>query len=250
MMNLLINEWMKAWYGRKVWIFMSVMGVAVTFTFFVALLMNMNFDLMITTEDFITVGSAMSFFVILYSFVLITGAISGEFASGTIKQLLIRPVSRHRILLSKWVASLLLSIGLYALMMLVIFLFGLFFPHQQSLVDTLIDAGLFVLYATPTFVFYVSFATLVAVITRNTAVTVVITILPYFFADIFLMIANQYEWTQWVVFRHIDVFTNYHPASFFEPPFESMWASIGFLGLHIAVFLAVSHIVFKKRDVI
>lgn len=172
--------------------------------------------------------SAMSFFVILYSFVLITGAISGEFASGTIKQLLIRPVSRHRILLSKWVASLLLSIGLYALMMLVIFLFGLFFPHQQSLVDTLIDAGLFVLYATPTFVFYVSFATLVAVITRNTAVTVVITILPYFFADIFLMIANQYEWTQWVVFRHIDVFTNYHPASFFEPPFESMWLRLAF----------------------
>lgn len=95
-------------------------------------------------------------------------------------------------------------------------------------------------------------ATLIAVLTKSTALTIIITFAPMFFSSIIQLFIHQYEWSKWIVISHIDVFSNYYSNEmiFMEPPFESMWGSLAFLGAHIVVILIAAHLVFKKRDVL
>ncbi|GAK07826.1 ABC transporter permease [Geomicrobium sp. JCM 19038] len=250
MKGLVINETLKAWHGRRIGLAMMMMSILILFIFIVAIAIDQSFGLLLTTEEFVTIGSVLHIFIMLYSFVLVTGAISGEASTGTIKQLLIKPVSRHRVLLSKWLTNLVISFLLYCFVLALLFAFGLFFPHVVPLSSTFYYLFETALYTTPSLIFYVALATLIAVITKNTAVTIVLTILPYFFADLFVLLAAEYDWASWIVFAHIDVFNNYNPVSLAPAPFPSMWASIGFLLIHIALMLAIAHVIYKRQDVL
>lgn len=81
MIGLIHNEWLKSWYGRKMWLFSIVMAVFMVGALGIALLVQANTDITIAAEDFSEI-SVMLFptFIMLYGVVLIAGAIAGEHA--------------------------------------------------------------------------------------------------------------------------------------------------------------------------
>ncbi|GIN10355.1 ABC transporter permease [Shouchella clausii] len=252
MIGLIHNEWLKSWYGRKMWLFSIVMAVFMVGALGVALLVQANTDITIAAEDFSEI-SVMLFptFIMLYGVVLIAGAIAGEHANGTVKQLLIRPTSRTKILISKWAGNFLLAGLAFGLLVLVTTAAGLIaFQSDITVLEIIKDTAVTALYQLPTLVFYMALATLIAVLTKSTALTIIITFLPMFFGSIVQFFIVRYEWSKWMVLSHIDFYSNYHEFGTMPEPFANMWASLGFLAAHIALILLVAHVVFQKRDVL
>ncbi len=254
-MGIIYNEWLKSWYGRKIWLFALIMLLFIGGAVALFLFTQSQMDSAMTANEFAEISVyAFPTFVMLFGVVLIAGAIAGEFSSGTIKQLLIRPASRHNILFGKWFGNLLLATFMYFAIVLLVIIIGLlvFDPGSGSVGETFKTTLEMAIYQLPTLVFYMALATLIAVLTKSTALTIIITFAPMFFSSIIQLFIHQYEWSKWIVISHIDVFSNYYSNEmiFMEPPFESMWGSLAFLGAHIVVILIAAHLVFKKRDVL
>lgn len=255
MMGIVYNEWLKSWYGRKVWVFIIVMGVFLAGAVALSLLTQANMGDPMNAAVFAEISVSMfPMFVMLFGVVLIAGAIAGEFANGTIKQLLIRPTSRHALLFGKWFGNLLFSLFMFFAIVIVSVVTGLFIFSTEGLSITEIFSNVFemALYQLPTVVFYIALATLIAVLTKSTALTIIITFAPMFFSSLVQLFISQYEWSKWIIVSHVEFFGNYYSTdmAFGAPPFESMWASLAFLLAHIVIILLVAHLVFKKRDVL
>ncbi|MED4129514.1 MULTISPECIES: ABC transporter permease [Shouchella] len=254
-MGIIYNEWLKSWYGRKVWLFALIMLLFIGGAVALFLFTQSNLGSPMVADDFAEVSvSVFPTFVMLFGVVLIAGAIAGEFSSGTVKQLLIRPTSRHAILFGKWFGNLLLAMFMLFAIVLLSTVIGLivFSTEGMSTGETFRTIFEMAIYQLPTLVFYMALATLIAVLTKSTALTIIITFAPLFFSGILQLFISQYEWSKWLIVSHIEFFSNYYDSEimFVEPPFESMWGSLAFLGAHIVVILIAAHLVFKKRDVL
>ncbi|GAF12205.1 bacitracin transport permease protein BcrC [Bacillus sp. JCM 19046] len=253
MIGLLYNEWLKSWYGRKMWLFSLVMLLFIAGAVGIALLTQANTSGPLLATEFAELSVfVFPLFVMLFGVVLIAGAIAGEFTSGTVKQLLIRPSSRSTLLFTKWFGNLLLAtISLFLIVLLTTILGIVIFSTEGQSISTLLSDMLIMgAYQLPTLIFYMALATLVAVVTKSTALTIIITFAPMFFGGILQLFIMNYDWAKWVFVTHVEFFSNYHEFGTTIAPFESMWASLAFLGGHVVVILLVAHIVFQKKDVL
>lgn len=253
MIGLLYNEWLKSWYGRKMWLFALVMLLFIAGAVGIALLTQSNMSGPLLATEFAEISVfVFPLFIMLFGVVLIAGAIAGEHSTGTIKQLLIRPSSRSTLLFTKWFGNLFIaSAGLFLIVAFCTMLGIVIFSTEGQSISTLISEMLtMAAYQLPTLVFYMALATLVAVVTKSTALTIVITFAPMFFGGILQLFIMNYEWAKWFVITHVEFFSNYHEFGTTVAPFESMWASLAFLGGHVVVILLIAHIVFQKKDVL
>lgn len=256
MMALMKNEWIKAWHGRKIWIFLIVLAACILLgSILTAVLLNFT-DGPLGGPFFLVLGfTTLAPFINIYMVVQIAGAISGEFRSGTIKQLLIRPVSRNKLLFAKWISIILLGIVLYILLAAVLYLLNmLFFDSASSWMAMGEQTLQFIYYSLPTMLFYIFLALLFATLTRSTAITIVVALVPYFFGSLFGVLIEFYEWPKWIVLTHLDLVSMYAMgdmgSAFMTTPFDHSWQSILFILLHVVVFAIIGHILFKKRDVL
>ncbi len=252
-MALMKNEWMKAWYGRKIWVFIVVIAACILLGTGLTVFLNSLDNGGLTGSLFLELGFPLLAPIInIYMVIQVSGAIAGEFRSGTAKQLLIRPVSRTKLLVTKWFSMAVLGILFYLLIAFVLFLINMIlFGSNVSWTDGANTMMSLVAYSLPSMLFYIMLAVLVACLTRSTALTIVITLIPYFFGDIFTILLNFYEWPKWVIFTHLDLVNIYYmEETFIQQPFDYAWQSILFIGLHGVIFLVLAHIVFKKRDVL
>jgi ABC-2 type transport system permease protein len=194
---------------------------------------------------------------------LVTGDImSGETASGTIRFLLTRPASRTKIVLAKWVASLIYTLLLLAwLGVLALFLSRAVFGVSDMIAMgsdsiTIIKAddinwryAYAFLIAFLSLSLIASLANMLSVIMDNSitpivtvmAIIIVFTIMGTFEAPIFDLIRPYLFTTHMISWR-----------SMFEDPLpkSDILKSCLILIGHIAVFLGVSIVYFKRKDVI
>ncbi|WZY01408.1 ABC transporter permease subunit [Bacillus sp. FSL W7-1360] len=254
MIDLMKNEWIKAWYGRKVWVFLIVLAACTILGTVVGVMMKNYADAYIDLLFFETVFPIFAGFVSLYAVILVSGALAKEFSSGTIKQLFIRPVSRTRILLSKWISIMLLSFLLLLGAGFILFLVEmLFFTENTTWMIGFKTMWSMVLHHTPTLLFYIALATLIGVWMRSTALTIVVAFIPMFFKGILMLLLMQYDWSKWIVFMHFELYNSYEkPVDliFSSELFDSVWHSAAYIGAHILILLLISHLIFKKRDVL
>lgn len=255
-MALMKNEWIKAWHGRKIWVFLLVLAVCILLgSILTGFLLSFS-EGELGGPFFLLLGfTTLVPFVNIYMVVQITGAIAGEYRSGTIKQLLIRPVSRNKLLFVKWFSMSILGILLISLLVLILYLLNMIFFDSASTWSAMGGQALeFIYLSIPTMLFYLFLAALFAALTRSTAVTIIITLVPYFFGGLFNILLEFYEWPKWIVLTHLDLVGLYGMgdvgAVFMTTPFERSWQSILFILLHVVVFAVIAHILFKKRDVL
>ena len=199
--------------------------------------------------------------VTMFTIIIAAGIVAGEFTWGTIKLLLIRPASRAKILLSKYIATFVFAI----LMLLGLFIFSigigsllfgggtltqphLFFDAGQ-VVERNMFSHLLMLYGLSSveLLMMVTFAFMISTIFRSSSLAIGLALFLMFTGSQLVHVLSQYEWVKYILFA------NTYLAQYIEgtPLVEGMTMtfSIVMLAIYFIVFNVLSWVIFQKRDV-
>lgn len=209
----------------------------------------------------------MGMFVTLFSVIVCSGNVAAEFSSGTIKQLMIRPHPRWKILLSKYISVTIYSVLLFAVLIAAGYLVGLIFLgngdfhmkiFESSLTagepkiteigsQILLKIGLYL----PSLVVVTAIAFMLSTLFKSQALAVGIGIFVLFLTSsiggILILLMGKYAWAKFLIFPHLDL-TVYalqdKLADGVTLPF-----SLIILAVYYIVFMALTFTLFQKRDI-
>ena len=208
-------------------------------------------------------GSAQMMIVITIFTIIIAGdSLAGEFSSGTIKLLLIRPASRVKILVSKYISFLmfgmLLLLTLFVLSIVVngiLYGFGymdlplISMTAEGEIVERNMVLNLWKTYMLNgiSTVMYVTMAFTISSAFRSSAMAIGFSIGALFAGNIVLEALQRFDWSKYLLFANTDLtqYLNGHP---FQEGM-TMSFSIGMLVVYFLVFNLVSWLLFTRRDV-
>ncbi|WP_313801912.1 ABC transporter permease [Cytobacillus sp.] len=211
---------------------------------------------------FVEDSQALITFAGLFTIIIAAGSVSSEFSWGTIKLLLIRPLSRSKILLSKYVT---------------ILLYGLFFLTILFVLSAIVG---FLLFGAPAdTVTYLAFAN-GEVVERNMAIhlaaqyllssadVLLIATMAFMISAIFrisslaiglslfllftgntatMLLASKFEWTKYLLFANTNLTVYFDGV----PPVDGMTLSFSIIVLivYLAIFHTLAFALFNKRDI-
>jgi ABC-2 type transport system permease protein len=219
---------------------------------------NQDYDLW----NFVTDVSQLIQFAGLFTITIAAGIVASEFNWGTIKLLLIRPINRGKILLSKYVTVLLF--GLFMLTVLFTFsallgtvLFGLpeeaapylnYFDGEVTEQPMFIHLIIYYFLQSISMVMLATMAFMISAVFRNSSLAIGLSLFLMFTGgQITRIIAMKYEWAKYILFANTDL------MQYFEgvPMLEGMTLpfSVMMLLLYFCLFLSLAFYVFQKRDV-
>ena len=208
-------------------------------------------------------GSAQMMIVITIFTIIIAGdSLAGEFSSGTIKLLLIRPASRVKILVSKYISFLmfgmLLLLTLFVLSIVVngiLYGFGymdlplISMTAEGEIVERNMVLNLWKTYMLNgiSTVMYVTMAFTISSAFRSSAMAIGFSIGALFAGNIVLEALQRFDWSKYLLFANTDLtqYLNGHP---FQEGM-TMSFSFGVLVVYFLVFNLVSWLLFTRRDV-
>ncbi|GGA50058.1 hypothetical protein GCM10007416_24010 [Kroppenstedtia guangzhouensis] len=198
-------------------------------------------------------------------FTIITGAtsVAGEFSWGTIKLLLIRSASRSKILLSKYLSTLLFALALLALLFLFSLLLGVILfgfsgwdaPHLTYDNGKVIEKnqmlhvlGLYGLECV-NLLMMVTFAFMISTVFRSSSLAIGLAIFLMFAGTnaVSILSMQDYEWVKYILFANTDLSLYLEGQPWIKG--MTMSFSITVLAVYFLIFNVISWIVFKKRDV-
>ena len=216
----------------------------------------------------ITVGFlGYSTFVALFAVLLGGWLIASEFQQGTIRLLMIRPRTRLKILMSKFLGALLLCFGIYAAgSLLNIITNGICFGFADFMFPNVTVSGPvnFFVYYLPRFlaglvpiVFGFSIAFMLSVLIRNSAVAISVPVFCFIGCTIALPVLayrDAANWVAWTPIPYVQIssfFADYSPVTNMIQrgvPVSLTYGILLLLGLS-AVCIGVAMQVFRKRDI-
>ncbi|MUV38473.1 uncharacterized protein JNUCC1_02311 [Lentibacillus sp. JNUCC-1] len=217
--------------------------------------------------QFVLENKALSSLVSLLTIIVAAGIVANEFRWGTIKLLLIRPISRSQVLLSKYASVLLFAF--FTLIFVLVFsflvgavLFGLngLSPEIVVPVDIMamdsefkeINVFTSILsgygFKLINLVMMGTFAFMISSVFRNSALAIGTAVFLMFSGNTLVMFLSDYNWAKYILFANTNL-EIYEKGG--HIPFEGM--SLGFsitvLLVYYVIFLALSWTFFTKRDV-
>ncbi|WP_147532459.1 ABC transporter permease [Bacillus marasmi] len=215
-----------------------------------------------TIWSFVSDISQMIDFVGIFIITIAAGIVASEFNWGTIKLLLIRPISRAKILTSKYI-----TVFLFGLLMLTItfllsgilgaILFG--FPdkptpyllYQEGVVSELpIGLYLIVYYCLKSInmVMLVTMAFMMSAVFRNSSLAIGLSIFLMFMGgNVTQLLAVKYEWAKYILFANTNLMQYFEGRPMIEG--MSLSFSVVMLLLYFCLFIGLAYYVFKKRDI-
>ena len=210
--------------------------------------------------------TSITSFITLFVVIVCSSLVSSEFSDGTIKQLLIRPYKRWKILLSKYITSLLFAALLLVSLLVFSYVVGLIFFGSGSYSDKIMDPTSFgfnpvsvgeyvvemMVYWIPGFLVITAVAFMLSTLFKSQALAVGISIFILFASSTLTTIIQSFieenEWLKFVLFPHLDL-RGY--VSEMIPMFEgaSLGFSLGVLAVYYLLFLALTFFFFQKKDI-
>jgi len=210
---------------------------------------------------FVSASKGSISLIALFVIIIGAGTVALEFSSGTIKLLLIRPVKRWKILLSKYIATLLSALGMLILLFVVSFILGgIVFSFEgvtqpylaytngvvqetNIIVQTLVHYGL----ACAEMLMMVTFAFMVSAVFRNNALAIGLSLFLLYTGNVLVMIFSKYAWVKYILFAN----TNLSQYIDGVPVTEGMTMgfSLAVLAVYFVIFNLISWITFIKRDI-
>ncbi|WP_147535448.1 ABC transporter permease [Bacillus marasmi] len=201
-------------------------------------------------------------FVGIFVIVVAAGMVSSEFSWGTVKLLLIRPISRTKILLSKYLTVLLFGLTLLATLFVFSWIAGaIFFGFPEGNISHLayfdgevVERSLVVqliveyLLSSIDLLMLATMAFMISAVFRNSNLAIGIALFLMFMGQTATMLlATKFEWAKYILFANTNL-TMYFDG---VPPIESMTLtfSIVMLIVYYLVFQVLAFTVFAKRDV-
>lgn len=199
--------------------------------------------------------------VSLLTIIVAAGIVANEFRWGTIKLLLIRPISRTRILLSKYVSVLLFALVTSIFMFLFSWIVGVIFfgigeanPHMVveqnggfaniSIIKEIVSTyG----YGMVNLVMMATFAFMISVAFRNSSLAIGLAIFLMMAGNSIVGFFMEREWVKYLLFAN----TNLKQYADGAPLIEGMTLSfsVTVLIVYYLIFMILSWLVFTKRDV-
>lgn len=209
---------------------------------------------MVSSPDFIAIAS-------VFIIVIGAGIVATEFSTGTIKLLLIRPVKRSKILLSKYIATLVFALIMLLTMFVSSFLVGsaLFgingvdLPYLVYSGGEVVERNMIVqivsLYGLNSIdmIMMVTFAFTISTVFRSSSLAIGLSLFLMFTGQQLVMVFSEYEWAKYILFAN----TNLSQYISGTPVVEGMTLSfsITILIVYFIFFTVVSWVIFNKRDV-
>jgi len=207
-------------------------------------------------------GIALKSLITLFVVIVCAGNISSEFSDGTIKQLLIRPHRRWKILLSKYIALLIYSAFLIVVLAAVSYLVsitffgvGAFNEKIYSIDLTVVSGGVYfvknLLYYLPGLIMVLTLAFMLSTLFKNQAIAVGIGVFVLFFSStaglIIVSLTEKYAWTKALIFPHLDQTVFILQDKILNN--ITMPMSLGILGVYYLIFMFITFFFFQKRDI-
>jgi ABC-2 type transport system permease protein len=201
-------------------------------------------------------------FVTLFTVIVAAGSVASEFSWGTIKLLMIRPATRGKILLSKYLSTILFALVLLVILLITSMLIGgivygfdmLDVPHlayiDGEVVETAMITHVLSIYGLSSIqlIMLVTFAFMISTVFRSSSLAIGLAIFLMFMgAQVTFIIAQKFDWAKYILFANIDL-TQYIDG---VPMVKGMTMSfsIMMLVIYFVVFNALSWIIFRKRDI-
>ena len=206
-------------------------------------------------------SASLGILITLLTIIIAGDIIAAEFSTGTIKLLLIRPSSRIKILLSKYLAMLLFSMVLLLTLFVISFLLnGILFGFKYMDLPLLHFTGghvveqNMILHLWKTYllngistVMYITIAFMISSAFRSSAMAIGFSIGIVFAGNILLEALQRYEWSKYLLFANTDL-TQYMEGRPFHDGMTLSF-SIGVLSVYFLLFNLVSWLMFTRRDV-
>jgi ABC-2 type transport system permease protein len=246
---------MKIYVRLRTWIMLATLPVT---ALVVALVMN-HFGTGFGGPSMFTymgVVQSMSSLAFLYAVVVAGDIVASEYSWGTIKLLLIRPVSRGKILLSKYVAVLLFIIVQLLLLFMSSYLIGLIMFGLGSGIDAQAGStisrllGEYGLDAVET-VMSVSLAFMISAAFRSSVMAIVISVFLMFTAQTFVVILSKfkYVWVKYFLYANTDLSPYIYGDGQGPVPGMTLGFSVTMLVIYLVLFYFIAWLLFTKRDV-
>lgn len=256
---LVQNENMKIYRRPRTWV---MTGILIVLVLTISILWVIFGGRDTSMWDVAFMESSILFLLVtIFTVVIAAGGVAEEFTSGTIKLLLIRPWSRSKILLSKYISimifALLLAVLLFGSTLLVNWIcFGInaspdiqptFVGEDGSsaLVYMLEYYGLTLI----SLVVTVTLAFMLSTIFRSSGLAIGMALFLLLGVNSFvgLIAMLDYKWIDYLLFIHLNL-TQYLDGNPMRQGM-TMGYSIGVLGVYYVIFIALTWYIFNKRDV-
>jgi ABC-2 type transport system permease protein len=214
-----------------------------------------------STWNFMTVAAEIVSLITLFTIVVGASSVASEFTWGTIKLLLIRPVSRAKILLSKYIATILFALFSLVLLFVVSFLVGSIFfgiggstphlvyrdgaVHEVHMVSHIL--GIFGLKSI-NLIMMSTFAFMISTIFRNSGLAIGLAIFLMFAGvNVTALLATKFDWAKYILFANTDL--SQYLTGYVLVEGMTMTFSVIMLIIYFVIFNALTWFVFTKRDV-
>ncbi len=211
--------------------------------------------------QFVLDNSMLLSIVSLLTIIVAAGIVANEFRWGTIKLLLIRPISRSKILLSKYISVLLFALITLLFVVFFSWIIGAIFfgiegwnPHMVlsqsggleyvSIIHEVITGyG----YKLVNLVMMATFAFMISSIFRNSALAIGTAVFLMMAGNSIVSFASQYDWAKYILFANTDLSRYANDMPWVEG--MTLTFSIIMLLVYYVLFIVASWTVFTKRDV-
>lgn len=199
--------------------------------------------------------------ITIMAVVVAGGIVSNEFVWGTIKLLLIRPISRSKILLSKYLASLSFALLLVIVLLGTSFITnGFLYGFNNTInpylyIDTrgevsemsmVVNVLQTYLLKSAEIIIFLTFAFMLSVVFRSNALAIGVTMLLLILGPQLTSMFVQQAWSKYVLFANTDL-TVINMGS--NPYGVALPFSLTVLGSYLILFITISWVTFQKRDI-
>jgi ABC-2 type transport system permease protein len=261
LLNLILNENMKIYRRIRTWILVAILLVIEGLAFF---LNYYHQPLGHSVWEGANFASNLIIVALFLAVIIAADSVAGEFSGGTIKLLLIRPASRAKVLLSKYISVLLFL--LFLLMVLLVtslivsaIMFGFNsstgmhsylgkdgVQHEISwMAQTFRNYG----FGSINLIMILSMAFMLSTVFRSSAIAISISIVSIFVGGIVGALIMRFSWAKYYLFFNTDLSVYLTD----QVPVPGSGMTLGFsiivLLIYFIIFNGLSWFVFKKRDV-
>jgi ABC-2 type transport system permease protein len=210
---------------------------------------------MLAAADLMIVVSVMTV-------IIAADSVAGEFTDGTIKLLLIRPASRSKILLSKYVTTIGFSILLFVILFISAFLASgtlqgfhdIGAPYVYASSDGIVHEANIALHAVSTYLYQcvqmlliVTMAFMISTVTRSSSIAIALSVGIMFAGTSIVGFLAQFNWAKYYLFENTDL-TQYLNGSP-NIPGMTLSFSVTVIVVYFIIFNILSWTVFNKKDV-
>jgi ABC-2 type transport system permease protein len=177
------------------------------------------------------------------------GIMAAEFSSGTVKLLLIRPVTRTKILWSKYVLVVLYVLILTILYFILTVLFGyLLYPDASFPNEAITTLAKMSVLSFVESLFMITFTYFLAVITYNRSLALGVSLFLYLTSSVLIFVLQAKPWSKYLFFTQLNL-TKYASYDGAISALNTLPFALCVLGIYFVLFIVATWITFSSRDV-